>query len=453
MDPRTLYSQKKKTLDEFLTLIQSKDRLCCSIAGGQPRALLNHLSNKPDLQELHLFTGLCAFPYPLFAQPNVHVTSGYYGPIERMLNDMGANIAYVPLAFTDFEAYAENFKPRVVMATLSAMNSEGFLSFGINSEASYIPFLKAARDPNQLAIAEVNSQMPWVSGISELGNNQIHISEIDFVVESEQPPLEIPPAEASEVEKKIAEQVASLIQSGDTLQFGIGAIPNVVADLLAWSKLKNFGIHSELISDGFLTLMESGKITNTQKGFQDGKSLFTFALGTKKLYDWLDERNGKNKGRAVAAPVSYVNDPHLIAKNKNMVSINSGFMIDFSGQVCSEAIGEKQYSGVGGQLNFVQGAFHSPGGRSVLCIKSSVEIEGKRYSNIVDSFPPGSIISTPRHYVQWIVTEYGSVNLYGLTDEERPYALIKIAHPDFRDQLLEQAKERDRMNYKSRMSS
>ena len=135
-----------------------------------------------------------------------------------------------------------------------------------------------------------------------------------------------------------------------------------------------------------------------------------------------------------------------------MVAVNAGFMIDLSGQISSEAIGEKQYSGVGGQLDFVQGVVHSPNGKSILCIKSSVMIEGKRYSNIVDTFPPGSIVSTPRHYTQWIVSEYGAVNLYGLTDEERPLALIKIAHPDFRDELLEAAKVRDKINYKSRLS-
>jgi acyl-CoA hydrolase len=452
MDSKALYLSKKKTLDEFLDLIQPKDSLCTSIAAGQPRALLNHLSNKKDIEALHIFTGLCAFPYPLFTNPKVHVTSGYYGPIERMLNEAGANMAYMPLAFNAFEVYAEKLQPRVVMTTLSAMDEEGYLSFGVNTEASFVPFLKAARDPHRLAIAEVNPRMPRVKGLSELGDNKIHISELDALVEYEQSVMETPPPKIGEVEKNIAEQVAGLIRTKDTLQFGIGAIPNEVARILSEGDKGDFGIHSELISDGFLTLMESGKITNAHKAFHHGKSLFTFALGSQKLYDWLDERNGKNKGSTLAAPVSYINDPSIIAKNKNMVGINSGFMIDFSGQVSSEAIGEKQYSGVGGQFNFVEGAFHSPGGRNIICIKSSVQVNGKRYSNIVESFPQGSIISTPRHYAQYIVTEYGSVNLFGLTDEERPSALIEIAHPYFRDTLRKQAKERDKVNYKSRLS-
>ena len=450
MDPKLLYSQKLKSTDDFLKLLQPRDTLSTSIAAGQPRTLLNALGDRNDWEDLQIFTGLCAFPYPIFTNPKVKVVSGYYGPIERALNDMGANVSYLPLAFNAFEVYAKSFNSRVVMTTLSGMDEEGYLSFGVDAEAAFYPFLEAARNPNKLAIAEVNPQMPIVKGLPELEGNRIHISEIDFLVESDQSVLEMPPPELSDVEKKIAENVTRLLKNGDTLQFGIGSIPNEIARLLSESKLGNFGVHSELISDGFITLTESGKITNSQKGLHNGVSLFAFALGSQKLYDWLDERKNTNKGRALAAPVSYVNNPHIIAQHQNMVSMNAGFMIDMSGQVCSEAIGERQYSGVGGQLNFVEGSFFSPGGRSIFCIKSVFEKESKKFSNIVDTFPAGSIISTPRHYVQYVVTEYGIANLYGLTDEERPYELVKIAHPDFRDSLLEQAKKRDKEYYKSR---
>jgi len=451
-DPSKLYQQKLKTLEQFLQLLRPDEKIATSIAGGQPRTLLNALSDREDWSHLQIFTGLCAFPYPIFTNPKVRVISGYYGPIERMLNEMGASVAYLPLAFNAFEVFARSFDARVVMTTLSGMDEEGYLSFGIDAEAAYVPFVEAARDPNKLAIAEINPQMPIVRGLPELGGNRIHISEIDALVESEQSVMEVPPPPLSPVEEKIAANVASLIRAGDTLQFGIGSIPNEVARILSESKSGDFGVHSELISDGFVTLMESGKITNAKKGLHDGVSLFAFALGSQALYDWLDERKGRNRGRALAAPVSYVNDPHTIARHRNMVSVNAGFMIDFSGQVCSEAIGERQYSGVGGQLNFVEGSFFSPGGRSILCIKSAFEKEGKRYSNIVDSFPPGSIVSTPRHYVQYVVSEHGIANLYGLSDEERPQELLKIAHPDFREELLEQFKKRDENYYRPKRS-
>lgn len=452
MNPTEIYQKKKINLDEFLTKLRPEDYLSTSIAAGQPRTLLAKLSELKNLKSLKLFTGLLAFPYPCLTDPRIEAISGYFGPIERMLNEGGFNISYQPLPFNGFEKWLESFPPRVVMTTLSPMDAEGYFSFGVDAEAAYVPFVKAARDPERLAIAEVNARMPVVRGLPELGDNKVHVDALSALVESDQSLLEVPEAEATEVEKKIAENVVKLLRSGDTLQFGIGAVPDQVARYLAQSELGDFGVHSELVSNGFLTLMESGKISNLRKGLHEGKSLFAFALGSQRLYDFLDERNGNNQGRVLAAPVSYVNDPAVIARHRNMVSVNSGFMVDFSGQVCSEAIGERQYSGVGGQLNFVSGAFFSPGGRSVLCIKSTVTHEGKRYSNVVHAFPPGSIVSTPRHYAQYIVTEYGAVNLFGLTDEERPAALIQIAHPDFREELMEKAKHRDKLFYQSRLS-
>lgn len=443
---------KRKSIEEFLAMIRPTDSLSCSIAGGQPRTLLNALSQLPAIEQLSIFTGLLAFPYPVLSNPNVQLTSGYYGPIERQLNEMGFNVGYMPLPFRAFETYVKAFQPRVVMTTLGPMDSEGYFSFGIDSEAAYRPFMDASRDPARLAVAELNPKMPVVRGLPGLGDNKIHVSEVDFLVEAESSPLEIPAAQATEVELKIAENVAPLIRDGDTMQFGIGAIPNEVARILAASDKGDFGIHSELISDGFLTLMESGKVSNRHKTINPFQSVFSFALGSQKLYDYLDERNGKNQGRVVAAPVSYVNDPAIIAQHRNMVSINAGFLIDLAGQVCSEAIGEKQYSGVGGQLEFVQGAFFSPGGRNIICIKSTFAKDGKLFSNIVDHLPEGSIVSTPRHYLQYVVTEYGAVDLFGVPDEDRPLKLISIAHPDFRADLTEQAKTRDRANYRSRLS-
>ena len=437
------YQGKQKTPEEFLGLLQEGDLLSTSIAAGQPRTLLNQLAQWKEKGPLKLFTGLLAFPYPCLTQENISTISGYYGPMERMLNEGKFNLSYQPLPFRGFEIFIREKKPRITLTTLSAMNDEGFLSFGVNAEAAYLPFVDAAQDPQRLAIAEINPKMPVVRGLPELGDNKIHIKHVDAVIESEQTLLQLPEIKPQEIETKIAENVIPLLQSGDTLQLGIGGIPNEVARLLTETELGDFGVHSELISDGFLDLMESGKITNSKKTLNPGKSIFSFALGSQRLYDFLDERNGHNQGRVLAAPVSYVNDPSLVAGHESFVSINSGFMIDLSGQVCSESIGTRQYSGVGGQLEFVQGAFHSPGGRTILCFKSTYEKDGKLFSNIADHLLPGAIVSTPRHYVQWVVTEFGRVNLFALTDEERPWALVKIAHPDFRDELSKAAQERE----------
>jgi acyl-CoA hydrolase len=438
----------KKTLKEVLGLFQPRDRLAVPLATGQPMGLLSSLSERTDWERLEIFTGLLAFPYPILQSPNVYVTSGYYGPIERFLNEQGAHVDYLPADFTGFEIIERRKPSRIVATTMSPPDAEGYLTFGTHGAAVDVPFRLACKDPDRIAIAEVNPKMPVVYGASEHGDNKIHVDEVDVVFDSDQTQIEVPPPKTSDAEKKIAENVLSLIRSGDTLQFGIGGIPNHVAGLLATSPLSDFGVHSELVSDGFLKLFESGKISNRKKGIFEGRSVFTFALGTQPLYDFLDERKGRNKRLAICLPVSVVNDPHVIARNRNLVSINSGFMIDFNGQVASEAIGLKQYSGVGGQLLFVQGAYASEGGRSVICIKSTVTVGGKPLSNIVPTLPPGSVVSTPRHYVQYVVTEYGIADLYGVPDELRAEKLIAIAHPDFRDGLKARYDEINRTFYK-----
>ncbi|MBI4411605.1 MAG: acetyl-CoA hydrolase/transferase family protein [Deltaproteobacteria bacterium] len=439
----------KKSLDEILKLFRPTDTLAVPLATGQPMALMNALSNRTNWKRLEIFTGLLGFPYPILTHPNVHMTSGYYGPIERYLNEQGSNMEYLPANFSGFEYYALKTKPRIIAATLSAPDKEGFLTFSAHCGAIDRPFRAALKNPEQIAIAEINPQAPVVYGHPDYGDNKIHQSELTHYFEADQTQMELPAIESTETEKKIADNVMSLIEGGATLQFGIGGIPNEIASKLAAGPLSDFGIHSEMISDGFLKMFEAGKISNRNKGIFESQSVFTFALGSRALYDFLDERNGKNKRQAVCLPVTIVNDPSIIAKNKNMVSINSGLMVDFAGQVCSEAIGLKQYSGVGGQLQFVEGAYNAPSGKSIMCIKSTATVNGKLISNIVPTLPPGSIISTPRHFTQYVVTEYGVADLYGVSDEKRGEKLIAVAHPDFRDELMEQYRQIKIKYYKS----
>lgn len=435
-----------KTLPEIISLFRPTDTLAVPLATGQPMSLLNALSERTDWQHLSIFSGLFVFPYPILSNPNVYVTSGYYGPIERFLNESGAHMEYLPANFSGFESYALRTKPRVIATTLSAPDEEGYCTFGTHGAAIDRPFREALKNNQQIAIAEINKKMPRVYGLKESGDNKIHVDELTYAFMNDVSQVEAPEIESNKVAEKIAENVVNLIQSKDTLQFGIGAIPNQVAALLAKSNKTDFGIHSELISDGFLNLWNAGKISNRYKGIYKDYSVFTFAFGSQALYDFLDERNQKNNRQACCLPVSLVNDPALISKNKNMVSINSGLMIDFAGQVCSEAIGLKQYSGVGGQLQFVEGAYLAEQGKSVLCIKSTALVDGKLVSNILPTLPEGSLVSTPRHFTQYIVTEYGIANLYGVPDEERADKLIQIAHPQFRSELLE-AKEKMRQKY------
>ncbi len=436
-------------IGDILQFFQTSDHLAVPLATGQPMSLLQALGERQDWKELNVFSGLLSFPYPLFAQPGVRLCSGYYGPIERMLNEQGMHVEYLPANFNGFEIYAEKIQPRILATTLSAPDTEGYLTFGTHAGAIYRPLLAALSNPKQIVIAEINPSMPRIYGSPEHGDNKIHISKLKYYFEAKQSQLQIPPFTASEAEIKIADYVLSLMNDGATLQFGIGGIPNLLAEKLAKSSLGNFGIHSELISDGFLSMQEAGKISNKNKSNFINQSIFTFALGGQALYDFLDERNGKNKRQAICLPVNIVNNPHYIAQNKNFISINSGLMIDFAGQVCSEAIGLRQYSGVGGQLSFVQGAYESPGGKSIICIKSTAQVKDQLVSNIVATLPPGSIVSTPRHYVQYIITEYGIADLYGVSDERRAEKLIAIAHPQFRDQLKEEFEKIKSVYYKA----
>lgn len=430
--------KNKKSLDQILELFKPEDQLSIPLATGQPMALMNALSNRTDWKKLDIFCGLLGFPYPILSNPNVHITSGYYGPIERFLNKEGANMEYLPANFRGFEVFAQKKPSRVIATSLSQPDKDGFCTFGTHGAAIYKPFVEACKDPERVAIAEVNETMPVVYGSPEHGDNKIHVDEIDYYFEVNNSQAEVPELEGTDREKKIAENVVSLIDHGATLQFGIGVIPDLVASILIDSNLSDFGVHSELISDGFLNLQESGKISNQNKGVFKGKTIFTFAFGSQALYRFLDERNGHNKRQAICLPVTIVNDPSLVAQNKNFISINSGLMIDFAGQVCSEAIGMRQYSGVGGQLSFVQGAYFSERGKTIICVKSTAKVNGKQVSNIMPTFPPGSLISTPRHFTQYVVTEYGIADLYGISDEKRPVKLIEIAHPDFRDELKEE---------------
>ncbi len=439
---------RPEKIGDILTLFKPRDHLSIPLATGQPMALMNALSDRTDWERLEIFTGLLSFPYPILMNPNVYVTSGYYGPIERYLNAQGFHMNYFPSDFTGFEIYALKKPSRVVATTLSPPDADGYLTFGTHAAAIVKPFLAACRNPDQIAIAEINARMPIVYGDPSEDDNKVHLSELTHYFETDQTPAELPKTEPSDVENRIADHVQGLIRSGETLQFGIGAIADQVASHLAAGNLGDFGVHSELISDGFLKMLEAGKISNRHKKNFPGRSVFTFALGSQPLYDFLDERNGKNRRHAIALPVSTVNDPHVIAQNPDVTSINSGFRIDFSGQVCSEAIGLRQYSGVGGQLSFVQGAYASPGGKSLMCLKSTTTVDGRTISNIHATLPVGSLVSTPRHYVQYVVTEYGVANLYGASDEERAERLIAIAHPNFRGELETSLEEMKRIYYR-----
>lgn len=306
----------------------------------------------------------------------------------------------------------------VALIQVSKPDEHGYCSFGVSSD-----YTKPAADCAKIVIAEVNKQMPRT-----MGNSFIHVSDMDFIVESDHPIIELPLPKIGEVEKAIGRNCAELVEDGSTLQLGIGAIPDAV--LLFLKDKKDLGIHSEMISDGVVELVEAGVITNKNKTLHPGKSVVTFLMGTKRLYDYAD-----NNPAVEMYPVSYVNDPKVIMQNNQMVSINSCVQVDFYGQVASESIGAKQISGVGGQVDFVRGASMSLDGKGKSIIAMPSTASKGKVSRIVPMLDEGAPVTTSRNDVDYIVTEYGIAHLKGKTNKGRARALINIAHPDFREEL------------------
>jgi acyl-CoA hydrolase len=417
------------SIAEAAGLIAPRDTVLCGFVSGQPKGILGALGARTDLEDVELSTGILAEPYALLQHQNIRVRSGFFGPIERMARAAGARVEFLPGDFHGLERLALVTKPRVVLAVTTPPDAEGWLSFGTHAGAAYRPFVEAARDPARLAIAEVNPHMPRVDGIPELGRNRIHLSEVDAWTTHDSPLLELPDVPAAPEELAIADHVVGLIASGSTLQFGIGAVPNEIASRLATGPLGDFGIHTEMISDGVMRLHDAGKVAN-RKGLYDGVSVATFALGSGALYRWLD---GRREVRML--PVSATNDPALLQRLRRFVSVNACLCVDLFGQVAADHIGGRQYSGIGGAESFVMGATEAPGGKSILCLRSTAMVGGTRISTIVPEMASGTLVTTPRHHVQWIVTEQGAVDLSLRTDVERAEALIGIAHPDFRDEL------------------
>ncbi len=421
---------KSKIVDARTALertISSGDRVMLNANCAQPQALVDALSElAPDLRDVEVVQLLALGKADYVRKElvgNLRLNAFFIGPGVRDAVNAGA-ADYTPVFLSEIP---ELFEPDrlpldVALIQVSPPDEHGFCSFGLS-----VDIIKPGAEKAKTVVAEVNAQMPRT-----LGDSFIHVSKLSYVVESDRPLLELPREPFTDVHNRIGSHIAERIDDGSTLQLGIGAIPDAVLSQLEHKR--HLGIHTEMFADGVMDLFEAGVITNEKKTLHPGKIVSSFLMGSRALYDFVD-----NNPVVEMHPSHYVNDPYIIAKNDKMVSINSAISIDLTGQVNSDSIGTTFYSGIGGQVDFVRGANRSKGGKSFLAFPSTAK--GGQLSRVVPILAPGAGVVTSRGDVDFVVTEYGAAQLHGRSIRERARSLINIAHPKFRDELEKFAKE------------
>lgn len=434
MDFKREYQDKLRTPEEAVKVVKSGDWVDYSTSLGMPTLLDAALAKRKDeLEDVKIRGYLCLQPLAVVEcdPEREHFTynSWHCSGYERKLCDKGL-CNFIPMVFRNLGSYYERYLTvNVAMMSVPPMDEHGFFNFSLNTASA-----RATLDAADVVILEINENLPKVYGGFD---ESIHISEVDMIVEGEHGPLITLPSPAStEVDMQVAKHVVENMRDGSTIQLGIGGMPNAIGQMIAESDLKDLGIHTELLVDAYLDMYKAGKITNRLKTIDKNKGVFGFALGSQGLYDWVKENPG-----CVTAPISYVNDPKVIEKLDNFVSINNCISVDLYGQICAESAGTRHISGTGGQLDFLTGAYDAKGGQSFICMTSSfVDKQGNHKSRFVPKFD-GDIVTDPRSQSFILVTEYGLVNLAGLTSWERAEKMISIAHPDHRDDLIKAAEE------------
>ena len=421
MDWKKEYENRLVTAQEAIKNIHDGDKVVMSFGCGEPRAIVRAMrENYKDYNNVEVINMLLLGETPWVdeeVQGHFKYNSFFASGTNRKAIASGvADFTTCYLSETPM-VLREIIKPRVTVMSVTPPDKDGYVSLGTNCD-----YIETTLSHCEVKIGQVNKNMPYTYGVARK-----HVTEFDFFVECDEPLPEVPAPPLTDVEVKIGKHCASLINDGDCIQLGIGGIPNAICHEL--KRKKNLGLHSEMVGDGVVELIKSGVINNSMKNTEHkGKCILGFAFGTRKLFDFMD-----NNPDIEMHPIEYVNYPPVIAQNDNMVSVNSCLQVDLQGQVVSDTIGLHQFSGVGGQVDFVRGATMSKGGRSIIAMPSTAK--GNTISRIVPTITENSAITTSRNDVQYIVTEYGIANLKGKTMKDRARELIKIAHPDFRESL------------------
>ena len=429
-----LYKSKLTSSDEAVSTLHSDSSIALGMAMSQPPSLLEALGARAaagDIDALRVyyfhaedFLRKSLLRYSLMGRILPHCM--FMGSPERELVQRGVEdgnrkvVFYVPNSFSQSpRLFADHIPIDTMLVMVSPMDANGYFTFGTNNDYT----TSVARAAHRL-IVEVNPNMPRV-----FGDSLLHVSEVDVIVESSHALPELKPKPPTETDRTISDHIAELITDGACLQMGIGALPNAVC--VALINHRHLGIHTELLTPGLVDLIQRGAVDNTRKTLNRGKSVFTFSMGDRKMYDYLD-----NNPAIESYPVNYVNDPHTISRNDNVVSVNSTIEMDLTGACNSEHVKGHQYSATGGQLDFVRGAYASRGGKSIIAFHSTTG--GGKVSKIVARL--SGPVTTPRTDTHLVVTEYGAANLKGLSSTERANAIIGLAHPEFREGLSAQAR-------------
>lgn len=423
------------TPDEAVKAIKSGDRVFLTGNASVPLPLLDALVKRaPELRDVEVCHPLTICPADYVAPEmdgHLRINSMFISAnVRKAINQGRAD--FTPVMLSEFPLLFKNghLPLDVALIHVSPPDEDGFCSMGAESGLTI-----SGAEVAKIVIAQVNEQMPRT-----LGDTAMHIDKMHYIVPSNTPLFEMPMGDNAdqEVVEKIAAHISELIPDGATMQLGIGDLPNAVLKFLF--EKKDLGIHSELISDGVIDLVEAGVVNGARKSLHPGKIICGFLLGTKRLYDWVD-----NNPLVELHRTEYVNDPFIVAQNDRMVAINSAIEVDLTGQVCADSIGPRLHSAVGGQLDFIYGSSRSKGGVPIIALPSiSTQRNGTVLSRIVPMLKPGAGVVTSRNHVHFVATEYGVADLYGKTVRQRTKALIKIAHPDFRDEITAQARE---LNY------
>ena len=437
MDFKTLYTQKLTTAEEAVKAVKSGDWVDYGWCTGTPVTLDRAMAKRlTELTDVDFRGGILMWKTAIFEfeNPAEHMTwnSWHMGGIERRAIAEGFSF-YAPIRYSELPRYYRDSKTpsNVAMFQVAPMDEHGFFNFGPNAS-----HMAACCEKADTIIVEVNKNMPRCLGGFE---ESIHISQVDMIVEGSNPDIASmgAAAPATDVDQAVAKYIVNEIPDGACLQLGIGGMPNAVGSLIAESDLKDLGVHTEMYVDAFVDIAKAGKITGLRKNIDKGRQVYAFGAGTQKLYDYVNENP-----ECMSAPVDYTNDIRQISALDNFMSINNAVDIDLYGQINAESAGTKQISGAGGQLDFVLGAYLSNGGKSFICMSSTFRRkDGTVESRIKPTLDNGSIVTDTRANVHYFVTEYGIVNLKGLSAWQKTEAIISVAHPDFRDQLIKEAEK------------